>query len=40
MSLYNTVPQALAALRRGEMYREFEQRARDEACKLFPKEAS
>ena len=28
------------AMRRGEMYREFEQRAREEACRLFPKEAS
>jgi ferredoxin/flavodoxin---NADP+ reductase len=27
------------ALRRGEMYREFEQHARETACKLFPKEA-
>ncbi len=26
------------ALRRGEMYREFEQHARETACKLFPKE--
>ena len=28
------------ALRRGEMYREFEQHARDAACNLFPKEAN
>ncbi|MEA4998436.1 MAG: sulfide/dihydroorotate dehydrogenase-like FAD/NAD-binding protein [Candidatus Limiplasma sp.] len=27
------------ALRRGEMYREFEQHARETACNLFPKEA-
>lgn len=26
------------AMRRGEMYREFEQHARETACKLFPKE--
>jgi ferredoxin/flavodoxin---NADP+ reductase len=27
------------ALRRGEMYKEFEQHARETACRLFPKEA-